>query len=448
MKTSRILTSTRPRGFSLLEMAVALTILALLAVALWKFIPQWRVVDETQSPQTQLAVADEAIVGFVMTHYRLPCPDVDGDGKEDRTPSNDGCANPVGGFPFQTLGTHSRPLLRYAVHQDGALTSLTRAAARHAPPLPPPPQATTEWPLTGTGNYTPGSLDTSGLGAIPSDYDPGVGNLEPGDLKNLSTLAGVDLSRTSPPGFSQVESTINGLDFCAALRDVQLAPSHVLAAGGIPVAYLVVHPGAGDADNNGSFFDLGNDDGLLTFEAPGRAMAQNYDDQVLAVGFGELAARLSCPSYLSRANASGHTASAAYDNFRVALALLQFQAFAYDMAYLDMQSAYTGVVFGVASVVTATASAVFVGAAGVMTADEGVGAALIIAAGIIVGVAGVVEAIIELGFAIAGLVDAVEAMGEAAGKRIEAEVYAHKMLAVADETVKRAVAINLKGLLP
>lgn len=446
MKISLFLTSARLRGFSLLEMAVVLVIVGLLAVTLWKFIPQWRAVDETQPPQTQLAYADEAIIGFVMTHYRLPCPDSDGDGKESRNSSDDGCAGAVGGFPHKTLATHSLPHLRYGVYQDGTANSLTRAAARHTPLLPPqPPTGGTEWPLKGTTSYDGGDLNIPGLDDIPAGYKPGgLDNLDQ-SVSGLSTLGGVVLTRADFPSLS---NTINGLDFCAALRDVQRAPTSLLTAGGIPVAYVLVHPGAGDADGGGSFFDSINADATPFFESPGKAIAQGYDDLVLAAGFAELAARLSCPSLLSQANASGHTARAAYDNFRFALAYLQYQAFALDTAYLDLQAAYAGVVFGATSLVISTASAVFVGAAAVMTMDEGVGATLIVVAEIVVGVAGVISATVELGFAIAGLVDAITALEEATAKRIEAEIYAHKMLIVADETVKRAIAINMKGLLP
>jgi hypothetical protein len=126
---------------------------------------------------------------------------------------------------------------------------------------------------------------------------------------------------------------------------------------------------------------------------------------------------------------------------------LQVRAFLLDMAYLDLQSSYSGLVFSVLNVVSATATAVMLTAAGALTADEGVGVTLVVLGGI-AGTATVIEAIAEVVMAVIGLVGSIGAVHEAGAARIEAEVHAGKMLAAADATAGYAVELDTKGLLP
>ncbi|MDR1274917.1 MAG: type II secretion system GspH family protein [Candidatus Accumulibacter sp.] len=438
---------TRGRGFSLVEMSVSLVVVGILGFMLWKFLPQFRSIDETRPVEAQIALADEAIVGFIMANHRLPCPDTDGDGKEDLSAPSAPCPAARGGLPVHTLGLSLPSRLNYGAYQDGSSErSLTMAAERHTPVLPPPEP--TQWPLLG-GNYVPVGLDGDLLKDIPPEYMPTIG--EPSQVKNLSSLTEVEIARDDS-GLDPDLTRLNGLDFCAALRDAQFAQSAsslspFLTANGVTVAYAIAHPGARDADGAGSFFDGLNDGATAEFEPPDRASSDVYDDQVLAVGFGELAARLSCTSILSRANAAGHMARATFNHYEFALAYLQARAFLLDMAYLDLQFAYSGLVFSVLNMVSAAANVILVTAAGIMTVDEASGAVLVIV-GTALGVAATIEAVAEVGFAIAGLVDAVDAAKEAAAVRVEAEVHARKMLAAANETARYAVELDTKGLLP
>jgi prepilin-type N-terminal cleavage/methylation domain-containing protein len=102
---------TRQRGFTLIEMAIVLVIMTILigglAVPLSAQI-QARRIAETQKT---LAEAREAIIGYAMTHNTggatprpyLPCPDTDGDGRENRTGNI--CTLADGWFPWVDLGT-------------------------------------------------------------------------------------------------------------------------------------------------------------------------------------------------------------------------------------------------------------------------------------------------------------------------------------------------------
>jgi prepilin-type N-terminal cleavage/methylation domain-containing protein len=444
--TIRLSPAAESRGFSLVEVSVSLVVVGVLGFMLWKFLPQFRAVDETQPVEAQIALADEAIIGFIMANHRLPCPDTDGDGEENLSASPGPCSAARGGFPFHTLGLSLPSRLNYGAYQDGSTEkSLTLAAERHTPVLPPPEP--TEWPLRG-GNYTPGSDPELNFGdADMEEYEDLIPTIVKNQVKDLSSLEDVKIAREDT-GLGPGETRLNGLDFCAALREAQSAPSPTsLTSNGVTVAYVIAHPGARDADGNGSFFDGLNDGVTPAFEPPDRASSNEYDDQALAVGFGELAARLSCTALLSRANAAGHMALASYDHYRFALAHLQVRSFLLDMAYLDLQAAYSGLVFSVLNVVSVIANVILVTSASIMTMDEGVGAVLLSVSAPLQSVV-ILEAEVQVGFAIAGLVGAVEAAHEAAAARIEAEVHAKKMLAAADATASYAVELDMKGLLP
>lgn len=71
------------RGFSLIELAVVITIVALLLGAL--LVPLATQVQSRNIKETQLALKEikEALMGFAITQGRLPCPDTDRDGLED-----------------------------------------------------------------------------------------------------------------------------------------------------------------------------------------------------------------------------------------------------------------------------------------------------------------------------------------------------------------------------
>ena len=107
-------TVTRTRGFTLVELAVALAVLALLLGML--IVPLNAQVDQQRINDTrkQLDQISEAILGFAVTNGRLPCPalattanTVSGAGTENRTaPNCNGIAGGVaaGVVPWAALG--------------------------------------------------------------------------------------------------------------------------------------------------------------------------------------------------------------------------------------------------------------------------------------------------------------------------------------------------------
>ncbi len=100
----------RAFGFSLLEMAIVLLIIAILATAVG--IPLASQLDQqrTADTQKQLEAIKEAIYGFAIANGRLPCPAIDGDNygaassNGSESPAGGPCTVKLGYVPAATLG--------------------------------------------------------------------------------------------------------------------------------------------------------------------------------------------------------------------------------------------------------------------------------------------------------------------------------------------------------
>lgn len=125
-------------GFTLVELAVVIAIVALLLGAL--LVPlatqiQGRNVRETRATLEEIR---EALLGFAMSQGRLPCPDTDNppDGLENAAPGDCGGFPMIaeGFLPYQTLGVPASDawgrIFRYAVTSE-----FTRPTVPGAPPV-------------------------------------------------------------------------------------------------------------------------------------------------------------------------------------------------------------------------------------------------------------------------------------------------------------------------
>lgn len=240
------------RGFSLVEMSVVLFVGGVMFLTVPMVVQSLTTLTTSETSQGSLETVEQAILGFVLTQGRLPCPDSARNGIEN-------CDADVGEVPFRTLGLTAPPYnpqgfrLRYGVFNE---------------------------------------LKT----ILPTDFEP----LLP------------------PPSYSSID---NGLDFCMrlvdarqwfdAVNDSALRVQALDDAGSaINVAFVLVDPGPdGDfhSDNTGP-----------AFASPGRELSPDYDNRVRAMGFGQLAALLSCPALIARINTSARDAFAAYDLARAA----------------------------------------------------------------------------------------------------------------------------------
>ena len=129
--------SKRESGFTLVEMAVAVFVIALLLGSI--LVPLTTQVEQRQISDTQkiLHEINEAIIGFALTNGYLPCPDktsggtappndVPNDGNEDFSAGGT-CIVPEGNVPWVTLGVANADVwgnrIRYRVDTDFAQRS-------------------------------------------------------------------------------------------------------------------------------------------------------------------------------------------------------------------------------------------------------------------------------------------------------------------------------------
>ena len=70
-------------GFTLVELTLVLLIVALLMGGMMIPLSAQRDMQYIRETQQQMEEIKESLLGFVVSQGRLPCPDQDGDGKED-----------------------------------------------------------------------------------------------------------------------------------------------------------------------------------------------------------------------------------------------------------------------------------------------------------------------------------------------------------------------------
>jgi len=108
--------SPQTRGFTLIEMAVALFVMALLLGSL--MVPLTTQVEQRQVSDTQKSLTEirDALVGFAVANGYLPCPDTDNDGEENVNTVTGICSTTAGvspnvfatgNIPWSTLGVAS-----------------------------------------------------------------------------------------------------------------------------------------------------------------------------------------------------------------------------------------------------------------------------------------------------------------------------------------------------
>lgn len=343
------------RGYTLIELSLAITLLGLVAVLLWRFggVASQRIA-ETEAPQI-LAEASQALAGFVAANHRLPCPDTSAvaDGIED-------CGGTaVGRLPVVTLGLARGDLrnMRYGVYRS-AVANLDAAADRFAP-------------LVTTARDDP-TLIPLYLPSIPSDLLDAIDILGLLDFSNLPSPSGLELvyHYGSASAAETLLGQVNGIDFCHALRLVGTSATDASAlnirdAGGAVisnVAYALALPGARDADGDGNLFDAGNASTGF-FAAPGQPVSAVYDDVVQSVDFGQLFDRLACAGEFSAADHAHFNAATAaalthagFVNYRSQLQLAEEMAFVnLLLATSAVVSAHSGVLAADAAVLFATA---------------------------------------------------------------------------------------------
>jgi prepilin-type N-terminal cleavage/methylation domain-containing protein len=244
------------RGFSLLEVAIALAVMAILAAGLALPLAaqvHMRRIDETRR---LLDEARDALLGFAAAHGRLPCPaSADSAGLEAFAPGGDAsnglCASFHGGFlpgaalALPALDAHGlvrdawgseRNRVRYAVAGNavnGVAQALTRANGLQAASLPGIAAAPhhlfvcSSGAAAGPGDCGPATSQLTRRAAFVLLSTGANGALEPpagGDeARNLDGDA-VFVSREAGPGFDDV----------VAWGSIHMVGNRLLVAGRLP----------------------------------------------------------------------------------------------------------------------------------------------------------------------------------------------------------------------
>lgn len=340
----------RQSGYSLVELAIALVVVGIVLVLIWNYMAVDARHSLSNSQRATLRLADTAVTGFALAHARLPCPDSNGDGRED-------CAGQaVGRLPFATIGMPQARAghIRYGVYRGGSA----------AP------------------------LDDADLAMVV-------------DRMPLLATQGSPLY-----GYEELLGAGNGIDLCAALRHAAKRPVdtslvHVTTpARDINVAYAFALPGWHDADQAGDILDAANAASGTAFEAPARVNDSLYDDRVVSVGFDRLMGRLGCYGTLALATHAHANAAIMAEimhqgmiDYKIQLDVIE------QLAYANYLSAAAGVALAAAAVATATADILLGTAEALMTTGAMSFAIGLAIAGEVAAIASTVTAGIALDFA-------------------------------------------------
>lgn len=408
-------TRLRQAGFSLVELAVSLAIVGLLGVIAWRWVASTREPLQRPAIMGQLAEAQAAVEGFVLARGRLPCAAATTGGAE-------ACGNAAAVLlPWRDLGLSSRfSQLRYGVNRAG--TGLDLAAVPAVP-------------ATKTAVSPASASPDLGLGF------PGVPvTIDATTPANIATAAGLVTGAMGSAADRRIVA--NGLDWCRVLRRYaadSAPPAAVLRATNpvdatsITLAFIIAHPGM-----NGVF--EGNNTGV-TFDFPGRAQTDTFDDLAVGVGPSDLSARIGCVARLSAMQAAAQGAYTAYDNARVVQRYWALRVFDIAQAKAAKESAETGVILAAMNVALAAGSAALAVASAANTE------ALTIA-GVALSIANAASAAVEVGLAATDLTEAIQAEQDSIAKELASRAYLAHVYDTFSEALNAATLLDTKGLNP
>lgn len=171
-------------GFTLVEIAVVLVIVALLLSAVLGPLSTRIEAGERQDAQDQLADIKESIYGFAISSGRLPCPDTDNDGQENVV--GGACVAENGTLPWQNLDSPQRDPWGNVYAYHVTVNFADNPPSGTNPPLCPTAAAQAAFNLCDVGNLTVDD-ETPG-GDVLAQNVPAV-ILSPGSNRNDPNLA-------------------------------------------------------------------------------------------------------------------------------------------------------------------------------------------------------------------------------------------------------------------
>jgi prepilin-type N-terminal cleavage/methylation domain-containing protein len=279
---------TRSRGFSLIELAIGLVIVATLLSAL--LVPLATQMDQQRAAETrrQLETARDALMGFATSHGRLPCPATDlSNGVEAFLPptgsaANGQCASAHGFLPGVTLGLS--PLDGNGYYRDayGTLSNRIRYAVS----------------LSNVDRYS-NSVDCATRTIPPGT--PAVAIIRP---LTTSPSAGAGMRAATMQAIAQAATCDNFFfTVCTTGANCTGAGNQTLSNGGAMVVVWSLGRNAGDTGRTTPADELENQDNdnffVLRDRRDRREDADNeFDDYVLWISPSLLLARMAAAGAL------------------------------------------------------------------------------------------------------------------------------------------------------
>lgn len=395
-------------GFSLVELAIAMAVVGLLGILAWRWVESSRAPMQRDAIVSQLAQAQAAVEGFVLAKHRLPCPATSMAGGEDCTASAPAALL----LPWRTLGLSSRfGQLHYGVNRSGGFDLASVSPAQVSPDL-------------------------------NIDFSPGIPVLARTNVAQVNTARDAVQAAIDSATVRRTES--NGLDWCHTLRRFAAEPdaAGVLRVGGpslsVPAAFVVAHPGSN------AVFEGSNVIGGVAgfhFDLPGRAQTHDFDDLALAVGPGDLSARLGCVTRLGAMQAAAQGAFSSYDAARVVQEYWSLRLFDIKQATSALEGAKTGVTLASMDLAFATAGA----ALAIASASNTEGMTVF---GIALSIASAGLAADELVSAIADRQEAEKALEASEAKELAVRSYVVHAYEMFSDALNAALRLDQKGLNP
>jgi prepilin-type N-terminal cleavage/methylation domain-containing protein len=198
-------THSHQRGFSLIELAIAMLIVGLLLSGGLSLLGTQLAQQRVKETQRLLDDAREALTGFAIIHGRLPCPALAttatgaaSAGLEPSPPLASGCTHPAGVLPWATLGVAETDAwghrYTYRVSQEFTRTVAQSQFAGCAPPTAPTQTAfalCSQGELTLVNTVSGNSLSSTVPAVIVSHGQNGLGSYT-SDGKQLATGTDAD----------------------------------------------------------------------------------------------------------------------------------------------------------------------------------------------------------------------------------------------------------------
>lgn len=217
-------------GFTLVELAIVLVIVALLASGLMVGIAAQRNAAETIDAQRQLENIRETLTGFALTHGRLPCPALPNLTSSDASVGVENCAQPHGVLPWVTLGLPEVDPWgrRFTYYAHGSFTGAVPSGAL----------ASFTLDTVGNANVKAGSGSSSNVASdlpavVVSHGSRGAGGWQP----NGSQLPGVsgDEAENADADLTFISRTQDGnFDDLVTWIVPSILKSRMVAAGRLP----------------------------------------------------------------------------------------------------------------------------------------------------------------------------------------------------------------------